>query len=127
MIAAANGDKSRQMAAKKLMADKQNPIYKVLFNQQDKLIELYASEVSQSSLMAFVEVSDLIFDNKTAMLVDPSQEKLKAEFAGVSRTYIPMHQVVRIDEVAKKGVSKIRSIKNTAAITPFPFPTPPSK
>ncbi len=109
------------------MAKKQSPIYKVVFRQQDKLIELYAREVSQSGLMAFVEIADLIFDNRTNVLIDPAEEKLKAEFAGVQRTYIPMHQVVRIDEVDKKGASKVRSIKGdssaTSTITPFPFPT----
>ncbi len=112
------------------MAKKQSPIYKVVFRQDDKLIELYAREVTQSGLMAFVEIADLIFDNKTDMLIDPSEEKLKAEFSGVNRTYIPMYQIVRIDEVDKKGTTKIRSIKGDAAsstITPFPFPTTPSK
>ena len=41
------------------------------------------------------------------MVVDPSEEKIKTEFEGVKRTYIPMHSVLRIDEVDKEGVSKI--------------------
>ncbi len=101
-----------------------------MFRQQDKLIELYAREVTQSGLMAFVEVADLIFDNSTDMLIDPSEEKLKADFAGVNRTYIPMHQIVRIDEVQEKGVTKIRSLKSDssgATITPFPYPNTPTK
>lgn len=112
------------------MAKKQTPIYKIVFRQDDKLIELYAGEVMQSGLMAFVEIADLIFDNKTDVLIDPSEEKLKVEFSGVNRTYIPMHQIVRIDEVDKKGATKIRSIKGDATgstISPFPFPTIPSK
>ncbi len=73
--------------------------------------------------MAFVEVGDLIFDNKTDVVVDPSHEKLKAEFGGVSRTYIPMHAVVRIDEVDKQGVNKIRTIKGDSGdnVSPFPY------
>ena len=87
------------------------------------MIELYAHEVVQSSMMAFVEVGELIFDNKTDVVVDPSQEKLKAEFDGVSRTYIPMHAVVRIDQVDKQGVNKIRAIKGDAGsnVSPFPY------
>lgn len=105
------------------MAPQKKPIYKVLFRQQDKIIELYAHEIVQSSMMAFVEVGDLIFDNKTEMVVDPSQEKLKAEFDGVSRTYIPMHAVVRIDQVDKKGVNKIRALKGDSSnnVSPFPY------
>ena len=41
------------------------------------------------------------------MVVDPSEEKIKTEFEGVKRTYIPMHSVLRIDEVDKEGVSKV--------------------
>ena len=35
------------------------------------------------------------------------EEKLKAEFSGVKRTFVPLHAVVRIDEVEREGVNKI--------------------
>ncbi len=54
-------------------------------------------------------------------MVDPSEEKLKSEFEGVDRSYIPMHAVVRIDEVAKEGVGKITEAKDSN-IAPFPMP-----
>ena len=107
---------------------KTKPTFKIVFRHQDKLIELYAHEVSQSSMMAFIEVGDIIFDNRTDVVIDPAEEKLKAEFEGVNRSYIPMHSVVRIDEVDKKGVNKIHSLSdadksgNVSSITPFPFP-----
>ncbi len=37
------------------------------------------------------------------MVVDPTEEKIKAEFNDVKRTYLPMHSVLRIDEVKKQG------------------------
>lgn len=40
-------------------------------------------------------------------MIDPSEEKLKIEFEGVSRTFIPMHEIVRIDQVQKRGIAKI--------------------
>ena len=107
---------------------KTKPTFKIVFRHQDKLIELYAHEVAQSSMMAFIEVGDIIFDNRTDVVIDPAEEKLKAEFEGVKRSYIPMHAVVRIDEVDKKGVNKIRSLSDAdksadvSSITPFPFP-----
>ncbi len=55
------------------------------------------------------------------MLVDPAEEKLKSEFEGVNRSYIPMHSIVRIDEVAKEGVGKISEAKGTN-VSPFPTP-----
>ena len=40
------------------------------------------------------------------MIVDPSEEKLKNEFSSVKRSYIPMHSLVRIDEVEKEVLLK---------------------
>ena len=56
--------------------------------------------------MAFVELSDLIFNKKTDIVIDPSEEKIKAEFDGVKSTYIPVHAIIRIDEVEKTGPNK---------------------
>ena len=107
------------------MAGKKS-IYKIQFHCRGQLYELYAREVSQSSLYAFIEVADIIFGEKSKLVVDPSEERLKTEFNQVTRTYVPLHSVVRIDEVEKEGVNKI--IEKPAAgggegnITPFPMP-----
>jgi len=56
------------------------------------------------------------------VLVDPSEERLKSEFAGVKRTHIPLQAVVRIDEVEKEGTNKIVSLAGTQGnVTPFPM------
>lgn len=57
------------------------------------------------------------------MLVDPAEERLKSEFEGVNRTYIPMHAVVRIDEVEKEGVAKITEVKEIkgGSVTALPL------
>lgn len=82
-------------------------------------------------MMAFVELSDLIFDNRTDVVIDPSEEKIKAEFGGVKSTYIPVHAIIRIDEVEKTGPNKIRPLnKNESAanhITRFPGTSTPGK
>ena len=111
------------------MAEKKSPgarVYKVQFHSQGKLYELYAREVSQSNMYAFIEVAGIIFGERSHLVVDTSEERLKAEFSQVNRTYIPLHSVVRIDEVEKEGVNKI--IDKPAAesgdsnIKPFPMP-----
>ena len=79
------------------MTDKS--IYRIVFHNQGNVYELYAREISQSAMYAFVEVGDIIFGERSKLVVDPSDEKLKAEFSGVKRTYVPLHGVVRIDEV----------------------------
>jgi hypothetical protein len=96
-------------------------IFKVIFHNQGKVYEVYARKVGHGSLFGFVEVEELIFGEKSAVVVDPSEEKIQAEFAGVKRTYLPMHSVIRIDEVRKSGVSKVSSVEGSN-VTQFPFP-----
>lgn len=100
--------------------------YRVTFHNQGKVYEIYARSVVSSSLFGFVEVEKLLFGEKSSLLVDPSEEHLKSEFAGVSRTYIPMHAVIRIDEVDKSGQGRIRAGDGQGGdkVTPFPIYTP---
>jgi hypothetical protein len=101
-------------------------VYKVVFHNQGKLYELYAREVGQSSMYGFIEVEGLIFGERSAVLVDPAEERLKSEFAGVKRTYVPIHSVVRVDEVEKEGTNKIIPLGEGEKVAPFPVPTYPS-
>lgn len=96
-------------------------LYKIIFLNQGKVFEIYARSVSQGALFGFVEVEELVFGERTTVVVDPSEERLKSEFETVKRTYIPMHAIVRIDEVEKQGPSKISSIDG-ANVSQFPMP-----
>lgn len=102
-------------------------VYKVLFLNAGKLYEIYAREVSQGALFGFVEVSGLLFGEKTKNIVDPSEEALQREFDGVERTYIPLHSVVRIDEVQKRGSGSIQAIDGDGKVTPISVYPPPTK
>lgn len=103
-------------------------IFKVVFHNNGNVYELYAREVSQSAMYTFVEIGDIIFGERTKLVVDPSDERLKAEFSGVKRTYIPMHSVVRIDEVEKEGQNKIRASDGESSnVATFPLPMTPPK
>ena len=82
-------------------------IYKVIFTNQGKVFEIYARQVTSGELYGFVEAQGLLFGERTTLVVDPSEEQLKLEFNGVNRTYIPFHNVIRIDEVEKEGTGKI--------------------
>ncbi|MBP1687906.1 MAG: hypothetical protein H6Q33_4049 [Deltaproteobacteria bacterium] len=102
------------------MASKKR-IYKVVFANQGKVYEVYAKSVSQGTLFGFVEVEGLLFGEKTTVVVDPSEEALQREFSGVERTYIPLHAVIRIDEVEKRGCSKIHPVADGGGkVTPLP-------
>ena len=105
----------------------QRKIYKILFQSEGKMYEIYAKGVSHGTLFGFVEVEDLVFGERHQVVVDPSEEELKAEFQGVRRTFLPMHAVVRIDEVEKEGVARVSAgAKSEGVLTPFPTPIPPT-
>ena len=101
-------------------------IYKVIFLNLGKVYEIYARRVSQTgALFGFVEIEEIVFDARKGVVVDPSEERLQIEFAGVKKTYLPMHYVLRIDEVDKQGVSKITSVEGgNVAQFPMPMYTP---
>lgn len=104
-------------------------MYKVVFLNHDKVYELYANAVYQSEMYGFVEVEDFVFGEKSQVIVDPGAEKLRGEFSGVQRTYIPMHHVLRIDEVEREGTGKIRDASADDKVAVFPLggkPVPPS-
>jgi len=101
-------------------------IYKIIFHNQGKVYEIYAKSVHQGTLFGFIEIEKLIFGEKSSLVVDPSEENLKSEFNEVSRTYIPMHSIIRIDEVSKQGTAKITSTSDKGEnIMPFPVYTQP--
>ena len=96
------------------------PIFKVIFYNQGDIYEIYARPIYQSEIYGFIEVEELVFGENTQMIVDPGEERLKGEFNGVKRTYIPMHSIVRVDEVEKEGNVKIKEIKAVDKIANFP-------
>jgi hypothetical protein len=96
-------------------------IFKVLFVNQGKVYEVYARKVGHGNMFGFIEVEELVFGERSSVVVDPSEERITAEFEGVKRTYLPLHSVLRIDEVRKQGVSKITALEG-ANVTQFPVP-----
>ncbi len=96
-------------------------LYRIIFMNQGKIYEIYARSIAHGDLFGFLEVEELIFGERSSVVVDPAEEKIKSEFAGVQRTYIPMHAVMRIDQVEKQGVSKISNVDGDN-VTPFPMP-----
>jgi len=101
-------------------------IYRIVYFVQGQIYEIYARQVTQGHLFGFVEVEELLFGERTQVVIDPSEERLKSEFEGVHRTYLPMHSVLRIDEVEKQGPAKITPApKGTGSVAPFPVQAHP--
>lgn len=99
---------------------KRKTLYRVTFVNQEKVYEVYAKKVTQRDLFGFVVLEELVFGETSAVVVDPGQERLKNEFQGVKSTFLPMHSVLRIDEVEKEGISKIRDAVKDSNISHFP-------
>jgi hypothetical protein len=105
-------------------------IFRIMFVNQGKVYEIYARQVSHADLFGFIEVEELLFGERSSVVLDPGEERIKSEFEGVKRTFLPMHSVLRIDEVKKQGQSKITAVEGSGAnVTQFPMPmygSPPS-
>ena len=107
------------------MPPRKKKIYRVIFHNQSKVYELYARHVMQSDMFAFLEIRDIVFGEQSSLVVNPGEEQLKSQFEGVGRTYIPIHSVVRIDEVEKEGTAKVITSDEKGVVTPFPIPFKP--
>lgn len=96
-------------------------VYKVIFHNGNRIFEVFARQIYQSDMWGFIEIEEFVFGERSQLVVDPAEEKLKNEFSGVRRSYIPIQAVIRIDEVDKEGVGKI-SEGGSGKVAAFPFP-----
>jgi hypothetical protein len=53
------------------------------------------------------------------LVIDPAEEKLKLQFDDVKRTYIPIHNLLRIDEVEREEGEHLTA-SSSGRISPFP-------
>ncbi|WP_062262787.1 MULTISPECIES: DUF1820 family protein [Endozoicomonas] len=96
-------------------------VFRVIFQNESEVFEVYARQIFQSELWGFIEVEEFAFGERSQLLVDPSEEKLKSTFEGVKRSYIPLSSIIRIDEVEKEGAAKVSEAKGSN-VKPFPMP-----
>lgn len=102
-------------------------VFKVMFTNQGQLYEIFARHVGQGGIFGFVEVEEIVFGERSQLIADPSEERLKTEFGGVKRVFIPLHSIVRIDEVEREGAGRISTPDGSAAaprVVPIPMPVP---
>ena len=57
-------------------------IFRIMFVNQGKVYEVYARKVSHGELFGFIEVEELVFGERSSVVLDPSEERIKGEFAG---------------------------------------------
>jgi len=92
-------------------------IYRVVFAGQDKVYELLVHQLFQSDMVDFLEVEDIILPDDS-LANDPLIQKLLHDFSNVKRCYIPMHAILRIDELEEKivNVSNIVELDSSQSI-----------
>lgn len=98
-------------------------LYRIIFQNQGETYTVYAKNIYQSDLYGFIEIENYMFREQTKVVIDPSEEKLKNEFESVHRSYVPMHAIIRIDEVEQEGQAKaIKTEGETKQTIMFPAP-----
>ena len=83
--------------------------YKISFTSDNELYQVCARNVSASDLYALVEIGEFIFP-ETTLVYNPGEERLRREFEGIRRTWIPYHAIVRIDEIADTRATEAKII-----------------
>jgi len=101
-------------------------LFRIAFHNNGKVYELFCRNVLSSNLWGFIEVSGLVFGDEEAVVIDPTEEKMRDEFEGVEVLHLPMHSVVRVEQVRQRGQAIIRDRESGEKVTPFPL-SPPSR
>lgn len=101
----------------------QKTLYKITFLSAGRIYELYARQVAASALWGFTEVRELVFERGEALVLDPTEERLREEFAETRVLHLPMQSVLRVEEVERRGKLSIRdAASGEKVVTPFPLP-----
>jgi hypothetical protein len=100
------------------------PLFRVAFHNHGKVYELYCERVVSSDIWGFVEISGLQFAAGDALVVDPTEERIRDEFKDVEVLHVPMHGVLRVEQVKQRGQSVIRDRESGEKVTPFPVSPP---
>jgi hypothetical protein len=109
-----------QVTAPLVLSMASSHIFKIMFVNQGKVYEVYARKVSQGRLFGFIEIEELVFGERSTVVLDPGEERIKSEFTGVKCTMLPMHSILRIDEVKKQGQAKISALEGSN-VSAFPM------
>ncbi|PLY00299.1 MAG: DUF1820 domain-containing protein [Desulfuromonas sp.] len=93
-------------------------MFRIIFTSQGKGYELYARKINQGEMYGFVEIEEIVFGERTNLVVDPSEEALRREFSGIKKMLIPFHSISRIDEVEKEGPGKVIALNGEESVVP---------
>jgi hypothetical protein len=96
---------------------RQKTYFKVQFTHENELYQVCARTVRSSELYGLIEIADFIFpENK--LVYNPGEDRIRREFGGIKRTWIPYHSIARIDEVQDSQESEVKIVSLDSARKP---------
>lgn len=85
-------------------------LYRISYRHHDEIYEIYAKHIEDSDMFGFIEVEDLVFGESSSDTLEPAEKRFRDEFTDVKTTFLPSHNIIRIDLVEKLGPAKIVGI-----------------
>ncbi|HUJ76195.1 MAG TPA: DUF1820 family protein [bacterium] len=95
--------------------------FKVSFTHDNELYQVCARRVEASELYGLIEIGDFIFPENT-LVYNPGEERIRREFQGIARTFLPYHAIVRIDEVPDSQQTEAKIVPLQALRKPVEAP-----
>jgi hypothetical protein len=81
-------------------------IYRTVFTHLDQVYTLYSKGVSEETLVGFIEVDSILSVSQDYLMSTETPENSFSlyihQMEGIKRTYVPMHAVVRVDEMTRQ-------------------------
>ena len=113
------------MAGKSKSQDK--TYFKVTFTHNGEVYQVCAGSVGPSDLYGLIEIAEFQFP-QSGLVYNPGEERLRKEFEGIRRTWVPYHAIIRIDEVSDNRAEEIKIVplhlkKDEPVIPPVFNPT----
>src|SRR5699024_11340795 len=93
------------------------PLYRVAFHNRGEVYEVYARSVSQGGLYGFVEIEELVFGERTQLVVDPGEERSEEHTSELQSRF---DLVCRLLREKKKVTSTSHTIKTEIGHIPIP-------
>lgn len=94
------------------MIEKNDKYYKVQFYDSKKeIMTFFAKKLNPSSFLGLIEVSEILFMD-SEIIINPDDEKVRKEFNGVSKTFLPLNTIVRIDEIDQNRGKVLKLLTN---------------
>ena len=88
-------------------------IFRITFlDEENKYITIHAKEMCASSMLGFIEAEKFVFPELSDIIITPEDDKARNLFKDVQRTYIPIGQIIRIDEITTDKTAPVITLIN---------------